>query len=170
MTKTNNDSIDNKTCCSCKKAKPRSDFWKNRRTKDGLNPLCKACKKEKDKAWRETPKAREYNRKRQQDYRSSGSGKEVEKKYSQTEGGKFARQNAVNSWKKRNLDKRTAHQRLNYMIRVGRMKKPSECEECGRSGRIEGHHHSYEEKYWYDVKWLCTTCHTAEHKRLKEEV
>ncbi len=32
-----------KTCNSCKKTKPLSDFWKKKSCKDGLNPRCGDC-------------------------------------------------------------------------------------------------------------------------------
>ena len=40
---------DTKICCMCKETKPREEFNKDRSRKDGLDPRCKACKKQ----WRQ---------------------------------------------------------------------------------------------------------------------
>ena len=45
----------------------------------------------------------------------------------------------------------------------GKLAKPDLCENCGSSGRLEGHHHKGYENI-LDVKWLCRRCHVAEHK------
>lgn len=34
-----------KICCKCKQEKPKSEFYKNKSTKDGLSHECKECKK-----------------------------------------------------------------------------------------------------------------------------
>jgi transposase-like protein len=55
-----------------------------------------------------------------------------------------------------------AQETLNYEIRMGRMKRPSDCEECGDSSKkLHGHHRSYSRPL--DVQWLCPKCHSAKH-------
>lgn len=49
-------------------------------------------------------------------------------------------------------------------VRNGRIKRPETCEHCGGAPRrIEAHHRDYSKPL--DVIWLCTSCHSAEHKR-----
>lgn len=43
-----------KKCIKCGGAKPLADFYKNHVSKDGHQPLCKACDKAKAKAWAQT--------------------------------------------------------------------------------------------------------------------
>jgi len=53
---------------------------------------------------------------------------------------------------------------LNNAINVGKIKKPKLCESCGNGKTvIHGHHVSYSKPL--EVKWLCPSCHYAEHGR-----
>ncbi len=48
----------------------------------------------------------------------------------------------------------------------GMLSKPRACPECGRETRMEAHHHlGYELAHWFDVIWVCSTCHKALHPR-----
>lgn len=49
-----NKRINMKICTICKIEKNKSDFYKHNKTKDGLNPQCKACHLENTKAYRRT--------------------------------------------------------------------------------------------------------------------
>jgi hypothetical protein len=44
--------MDSKLCPKCDQTKPVSEFWKNRSTKDGLQPYCKPCFLPYSTAWR----------------------------------------------------------------------------------------------------------------------
>lgn len=43
--------VTDKYCSSCKQYKPVEEFYKNKRTADGLNNYCKSCKKRCDHNW-----------------------------------------------------------------------------------------------------------------------
>ena len=43
--------MSNKKCCNCKTVKPASDFYKDKSRPDGLNNMCKPCKKAKAKSY-----------------------------------------------------------------------------------------------------------------------
>ncbi len=45
-----------KLCPKCKKQKPLTDFWKDKRTKDGLLCYCKICKYAAAEKWRKENK------------------------------------------------------------------------------------------------------------------
>ena len=42
------------------------------------------------------------------------------------------------------------------------------CENCGSKKNIEAHHLDYANPL--KIKWLCSVCHRAEHKKQAEEV
>ena len=49
---TNRDIVVMKRCTKCGEEKPASEFYKNRRSKDGLCSRCKACRRELSRKWR----------------------------------------------------------------------------------------------------------------------
>ena len=50
-----------------------------------------------------------------------------------------------------------ARQICNYALRSGRIIKPTACEECGASVKLQAHHYDY--ALPFNVKWLCHKCH-----------
>ena len=85
-----------KTCNECGAKKERSEFYKNKRMKDGIFSKCKACTSARAKVYNQ--KYKEYN-------------KEMAKEYAQTEAGKAARKKARNKYDKKNREKINAHAR-----------------------------------------------------------
>ena len=55
-----------------------------------------------------------------------------------------------------------AHQIYTLAIEKGIIVRNELCEACGSTGRIEGHHDSYDEPL--SVRWLCHNCHHDWHK------
>ena len=51
-------------------------------------------------------------------------------------------------------------------LKTGKLTRPSACESCGGTERIESHHSDY--ALPLAVQWLCDSCHTAETKRLAD--
>lgn len=51
-----------KRCSKCEIEKPKSEFYRDSRSKDGLSYTCKSCNSERGKKWRETHsnRVREY--------------------------------------------------------------------------------------------------------------
>jgi len=72
-----------------------------------------------------------------------------------------ARQRSRENWARRN------HVRLAPMyraivavreaIKVGKLTRPSTCEQCGAGAPIEAAHYDYSRRL--DVRWLCLPCH-----------
>ena len=50
-----------KYCSSCDTNLPRGHFWKNRSKKDGLDDLCRDCREEANKRWRNKQETFEFS-------------------------------------------------------------------------------------------------------------
>lgn len=51
---------------------------------------------------------------------------------------------------------------LNKRIQSGKIIKPDECSQCGKTGNIEGHHPDYDKPP--EVIWVCKKCHEDIHQ------
>lgn len=129
-----------KRCRVCDVEKPLDAFNRYRRSPDGHDSLCRDC-----------------NRARQREYREKNPHKKQEWVEKNRE-----RYGETRRRQRRDPKKREAHRRVQYAVEVGRLVKSESCEGCGAAGcRIEGHHHDYDKPL--EVRWLCSTCHRAEH-------
>lgn len=63
-------------------------------------------------------------------------------------------------WRNKNLEKYSAHQKVAYALRKGKMKKQP-CETCGEV-RVHAHHPNYNKPL--DVMWLCSVHHKKWHQ------
>jgi hypothetical protein len=52
---------------------------------------------------------------------------------------------------------------LHQAVASGHVVKPDCCSECGKKGRVHGHHEDYAEPL--QVTWLCSVCHGRRHSR-----
>jgi hypothetical protein len=59
---------------------------------------------------------------------------------------------------------------LGTALKNGVVRRPNACEECGRVGKVDGHHaHGYEDQYALIVDWLCRSCHRRRHSLRRVE-
>ena len=133
-------------CIHCKVEKPYEDYHRSPNSASGFLSVCKPCRKIQ-----------------QIEYRKTVKGKETDKKYNNSE----KRYKALYRYWHNNPDKKTAQTCLSNAIRDGKIIKPSECECCDSTSRLEGHHYSYDEDKRLDVIWLCKSCHEKEHMFIK---
>lgn len=127
----------------------------------GMTSRCVECHK---KSVRENRKQnvdhyRAYDAKRFQD---DPRVKTRHKIYAASDAGKKASERSKRKWQAQNPDKRAAHVILGNAIKYGKIVKPKTCSRCGSSSRIHGHHSDYAKPL--DVVWLCSKCHTDEHR------
>lgn len=149
-----------KTCFKCKETKSLNDFYKHNRMSDGHVNKCKECNK----------KDNNNNRKEKIDYYLEYDRKranlphrvEARYEYSKTKRGIEVGNKAKIKWGEKNPIKKGASELVVKAVRDGRLQKPSECSECGKTGRIHGHHDDY--AYPLTVRWLCAKCHREWHK------
>jgi len=150
-----------KICGSCRKKKKETEFYKHKR--DGLQSICKDCKREQMKEYNKTPKRREYNNKVAEKLTKEGYFKEYfsrpEVKKRRTE----QQKKYYNDLKQRY--KHLARWVLNKRIKSGKVIKEP-CEVCGAK-KVEGHHKDYSKPL--DVIWLCKKHHQKLHLKAKAE-
>jgi len=58
--------------------------------------------------------------------------------------------------------KKKARSRAEYLVRTGAVKKPAECELCGRDGHLEKHHPDYTQPDLF--QFWCVRCHRRFHR------
>lgn len=54
---------------------------------------------------------------------------------------------------------------LNMRIKRGVIARPDRCQECGKVGKVDGHHESYAADQKAVVEWLCRSCHMKRHHK-----
>ena len=142
----------NKKCFKCGGVFPLDSFYKNKSMKDGLVNKCKQCNK------KDVAEHYRANRVRIQEGR-----KEYNKDWWLSEKGRALRKGYTLRWLKENPKKHSAGQAVRKAVHFGKIKKPSECEECGSVAELHGHHDDYNRRL--DVRWLCATCHRQWHAK-----
>ena len=140
----------NKICRKCGEEKPLSEYHKHKGGKLGLNPRCKACRKE----FARTERGKLLQKVRGQRYKATERGRLLAK---------------ANAKKSRSAwpTKHQARDAVNHAVTAGKIVKPDNCSLCGSGGIIHGHHDSYEIEHWLDVQWLCVKCHVSVHESVK---
>ena len=176
-----------KKCFKCGIEKELTEFYKHPRMADGTVNKCKECNK-KDVRDNRLDKKEYYdefdrNRFNKQErmkkchervrelYFTDDEFRENKLKVSREyyQNNKEDIQVWQKQWVERNPEKVKAQNAVGNAVRDGRLLKPEYCQHCNTNERqIQGHHWSYLNEHWLDVVWLCTKCHAAEHKRLRE--
>lgn len=65
-------------------------------------------------------------------------------------------------WAAANREKVSAHWAVDQALKSGRLRKPSNCEECGtETADLHAHHEDHTKPL--SVDWLCPPCHRARH-------
>lgn len=157
-----------KRCSRCGLLKSSTDFWKQLRSRDGLQSYCKVCHNETVVAYQQTARAREAHRAAKARYQRSVAGKAAQARYNRSTGGRArqARYNASAAGKaaharhdRRFPERVNAITLLNNALKSGRLTRQP-CEVCG-AAPAEGHHPDYSKPL--EVRWLCRDCHKKLH-------
>ena len=169
--------IISKRCSKCKEIKPLSEFFKDRRAKDGIQGVCKSC----IKAFQQSEKGRAATRKASTKYRKSFKGKTNQKaynqsvrgrsvvaKYKQTPKGKAVSHKATAKFNAHHPNYVKAHNAVNGAVRYGRLPRPDSlrCHYCPKPAQQYHHWHGYEPACWLDVVPACVECHNKENKKI----
>ncbi len=139
-----------KTCSTCKEIKPKTDFYKDKRTPDGLKYQCKKCHLESSIRTRDEDKKRESNKRHMRNARKINPDKFRERE----------RRLSINRAKDK---KYLARKELNNAVKRGDIIKPRFCKNCNKKRKITAHHDDYSKPL--EVQWLCYTCHGKVHRQ-----
>lgn len=134
-----------KVCSRC--GGLRAEFYSDKRASDGLRSMCKDC--ERIRAARYWRANRLKMRKMEKDWAAKFPEKVK------------ARQTA---YRERNPLREKARRAVRNAVRDGRTVKAWECQDCHRTGRLDGHHHDYFKPF--EVEWLCSSCHGKRHREV----
>ncbi len=160
-----------KICSKCGVRKNRSEFYSDKRKKDGLYSHCKECHYQATRKNATTEKGKERARKASLNWYHEKGGKERNREtsgspdrrakraeYERSEAGKESRKKQHQRRMRENPEKVRAKGAVSYAIRVGHIPHIStrECAECGNQAE-EYHHPDYSVKY--HVIPLCKKCH-----------
>ncbi len=136
-----------KPCWKCMSVKGVEEFNKSSSSGCGLNSRCRACDNNASALRRAAPGMAE----KASAYHEKWAKENMDKIKENTK-----------SYAERNPEKRKAYSELWAAISSNKIVKPTECEECGGHGLIDGHHDDYNKPLV--VRWLCRSCHKAHHK------
>ena len=160
--------MNTKPCKLCHKIFPLDGFYKHSATNDGYLNQCKECTRarvaSRYKRLMLDPSFRDAERKR---CRERAVRRGYAKKYKEQNLEKYKKITLIanTEWRRRNKEKRVAHDRVAKAIKSGRLRK-SPCEVCG-SIESETHHPDYSRPL--EVVWLCSKHHKDLHNRLRSE-
>lgn len=73
---------------------------------------------------------------------------------------KFAAQ--IKRYADGNKEKIMAYRQFRKALKAGILVRPTSCQECGKAGRVDAHHHNGYDKP-LEVLWLCAQCHRDKH-------
>ena len=171
-----------KQCGRCFETKPSTDFYRRTRSQDGLQTYCKGCHKDWHAAYITTEAGRAVMRAagRRHDanpdrqLRHKTEEEMIRKRtWARTDAGKASKARYAASHARdhsyvpiaavKNPEKVRARWVIKSAVRRGKIEKPRDCEVCGASRPLQGHHRDYASPLV--VVWLCSSCHGLEHRR-----
>ncbi len=149
-----------KICGKCKQEKQKSEFYKHKR--DGLQSICKDCKREQMRAYNKTPKRREYNRKVAIKLKERGYFKE------------YSNRKDVKERQAMRMRELSKNPELKFKMKARRLARTALeqgklfREKCVYCGDPNSHKHHSDYKKPLLVVWVCRKCHRKLHAKAKE--
>jgi hypothetical protein len=155
-----------KMCTKCQTVKPFEDFYKAKQNRDGHKSWCKACEIEYSRQYQKTSKGKEvmkrYNqsdkgRKRMREFDKSPVGREKHRRYNSSDKGRLYDKKS----KKRYPLKTKARNAVNNAIKARKLPPPNTltCQRCNQQAQEYHHHMGYDPEYNLTVKPYCIQCH-----------
>ncbi len=158
-----------KRCSRCSGEKPLTEFYADKRARDGRSSRCKAC---------HCAAAKDYNTKnasavrvRKAKYNDRNADHEAERKRAYNarhrDRDRESKKARLRRYRAENRLANQAHDLLQNARQRGEATAPDHCERCGKAGDLQGHHDDYTKPL--DVAWICARCHGAEHRRIPRD-
>jgi hypothetical protein len=69
----------------------------------------------------------------------------------------------IKRYQEANKEKIRAYRKFRKALKAGILHRPKYCEQCGKAGRIDAHHHKGYD-FPLEVLWLCRQCHVDKHQ------
>lgn len=63
--------------------------------------------------------------------------------------------------------RKDAKDKINNLLKAGKLTKGGQCQMCGKHTEVQGHHADY--KKTEEAIWVCRKCHALADRRRKEE-
>lgn len=165
--------METKICTKCGEDKPLSDYYKDKRARDGLYPHCKACHYKLTHAYEQSEQGKEIVKKSKHAYYYERGGKEKAREYGAQESARLKRAEYAKSLSGKKAQEKKDEKRrdskpnqlraktaVNNAIKKGILPRVSTlfCAHCGQPA-VEYHHESYLPEHWLTVIPLCKLCH-----------
>jgi hypothetical protein len=147
-----------KKCSKCKKEKPLNSFYKSVGKKDDRQSWCKECDEKRHKKWRKDHREQVVEMSRLQRERHPEEMRAAVRKYGKAH--PEVSRKSGKKWLINNPEKKSAHKKVYYAVRTGKLKK----ERCFCGDLASAHHEDYNKPL--DVMWLCPIHHKERHAKL----
>lgn len=150
--------IESKTCSQCGDVKPTSEFYSDKRARDGLRSHCKACHIKAVHAYKEADPVRRKDQDDKWRKRNPDRVRAARDRYRHTHPWYKAEHNR--EWRRKHPERTKAHDAVNKAKQRGKIAVASMCQCCeAEDVSLEGHHPDYSKPL--NVVWLCRKCHAC---------
>jgi len=144
-----------KVCTQCKEERLLSEYYTDRRTRDGKFTECKYCSVKRSTEYIRNHKEA-HNAACNKWYRNNAK-KHLE------DGRKWKKNNPeivreiARRARKKHPERMRAYDAVKWAVKTRKLIRPEKCSKCNRESKVEAHHEDYHKKL--DVIWLCRQCH-----------
>lgn len=148
-----------KTCSKCGETKELTDFYENKRSRDGKRPSCKICHKKCVAGWQKRNPDKAAKSSRSWQKRNRDKANAISKEYRRRNREELARK--TRQREAEDPRKPRARAAVAKAVKNGDLiRKP--CHNCDNP-KSEAHHPDYNDPL--RVVWLCHPCHMKEHRK-----
>lgn len=136
-------------------------FYNSSKTKDGLHLWCKECNKVRLRAYYIANKERITAQSRARHAKNKISIKKQRDKFYKENSVELIRRAANH---RINFPKKVcARRKIQYALTKGLVTRPSFCELCKKTAKVDAHHDDYNKPL--EVRFLCRSCHFQWHAK-----
>lgn len=153
-----------KQCIKCKKILDIKNYYKKSTSKDGVQNWCKKCDEKRKQLWRKNNREKVVEQSRLQRIRYPEKMRAFVREYAKNHPEKSRARNKKWRIKKDNKIKISAHKKVSYAIKIGKIK----IEKCFCGEIAQAHHENYNKPL--EIIWLCPIHHKARHMELDKKL